>query len=214
MALVTGKPAAPSNATGASELNHALNLIAATPDPKACVAPPRGDDPYYAGVLRFIDRVVGMKNAAIGPRDIELMARLDQARACLKSSAPPKGFDEIVRQLEGKGNSSNGIAYDAKKKLILAAQDVTKAWDSLEDLFAYADRVEANRVEAREGGLWSQRSALVEHRAPAASLTPYQSNLLRAQELFIKAKDRYKAAQDRVISLTRELTNELQSQRR
>ena len=62
--------------------------------------------------------------------------------------------------------------------------------------------------------LWSQRSALVEHSAPAASLTSYQSSLLRAQKLFIKAEGRYRAAQDRVISLTRELTNELQSQRR
>lgn len=204
MAIVSAQPAASSNGMAASGPNPGLILIAAAPNPERCVVPPRGNDPYRAGVLRVIDRVVGMDKAAIGDGDIALMARLDQARARLKRNAPLKRI-ELPSLLSAKSNSSNGAVNGAKKELILAAQDLAERRGSFDSLWAMADG---------NNDLRSQRSALVERSAPAASLTSYQSSLLRAQKLFIKAEDRYKAAQERVISLTCELTNELQSQRR
>jgi hypothetical protein len=145
-----------------------------------------------------------MNTAAIGPRDIELMARLDQARACLKRNAPPKRI-ELPSMLSAKSNSSNGAVNSAKKALILAAQDLAEKRDSFDSLWKLAEGDDA---------FWSQRQALIEHRAPDESLTFYQSKLLGAQRDFFKAEGRYKAARERVTSLTCELTNELRSQPR
>jgi hypothetical protein len=204
MAIVSAQPAASPNGTAASGLSPGLNLIAVAPNPERCAVPPRGDDPYQAGVLRVIDRVVGMNTAAIGPRDIELMARLDQARACLKRSAPPKG-PELPSWLSAKSNSRNGDVNSAKKELILAAQNLAERRGSLDSLWTMAQS---------NNDLSVQLSALVNHSAPAASLTAYQSSLLKAQSLFFNAEGRYRAARERVMALTCELTNELQSQRR
>lgn len=205
MAIVSAQPAVSPNGMAASSgLNPGLSLIAAAPNLERCAVPPRGNDPYQAGVLRAIDRVVGMDKAAIGGGDIALMARLDQARACLKRNAPPKRI-ELPSLLSEKSNSSNRAVYDAKKELILAAQNLAERRGSFEALWKMADG---------NNDLWSQRSALVDSSAPADSFNFYQSSLLRAQKLFIKAEGRYRAAQERVTSLTCELTNELQSQRR
>jgi hypothetical protein len=145
-----------------------------------------------------------MNNAAIGGGDIALLAGLDRARACLKRSAPSKG-PELPSWFSAKSNSRNGDVYSAKKELILAAQDLAERRDSFDSLWKLAEGDDA---------FWSQRQALIEGRAPNGSLTSYQSKLKSAEDLFLKAEGRYKAARERVTSLTRELTNKLQSQPR
>lgn len=204
MAIVSAKPAAFANGTAASGPNTGLILIAAAPNLERCAVPPRGNDPYQAGVLRVIDRVVGMDKAAIKAGDIALMATLDQARACLKGSAPPNWF-ELPSIISAKSNFSNRAVYDAKKELILAAQDLAKRQDSLRFLENQAEQFPS---------LKRDRDSFLGNKVPAHLLSNFQSLYKRAIDGLTKAQERYNVAQERVISLKRELTNELRSQRR
>jgi hypothetical protein len=204
MAIVSGNPAAAPSGSAASGLNPGLTLIAAAPVPEACLLRPQGRDPYEVGVLRVIDREVGMNKAAIGGGDIALLAGLDRARACLKLSAPSKGH-ELPSWLSAKSNSRNGDVNSAKKELILAAQDVATRQGSLRFLQEQADQIPS---------FMKDLEALLSNTAPAQGLSNFQSQYRRATDGFTKAQERYKAARERVTSLTRELTNELKSQRR
>ena len=205
MAIVSAQPAVSPNGMAASSgLNPGLSLIAAAPNLERCAVPPRGNDPYQAGVRRDIARVVGRDKAAIGDGDIALMARLDQARACLKGSAPPESF-KLLSIISAKGNFSNRAVNDAKKELILAAQNLAERQDSLRFLEKQAEQIP---------DFMRDRAASLAKTAIAHRRSPFQSLFNGAIEGLTKAQERYRAAQERVTSLTLELTNELQSQRR
>ena len=201
MGIFFSAQSAPSPSGGVAS---PLNQIAAAPDPKTCLVPPRGADSFRRGVLNLVKDLVGFSGAAITESDIVRMARLDQARECAKLSVTSKG-PELPSWLSSKSNSRNGDVYDAKKQLILAVQNLAERRNSFNSVLARADGNNA---------LLQQRSTLESGTAQVGDLTPYQSSLLREQQLVVDAEGRCTKARERVVLLTLKVRNGLQSQPR